>query len=156
MKRPLLTLFVCTVVLLTTGGCATAASSRSTAASSAAERGAPAALVTTLQRGGRLSLADIERLASLQVPDDTTIAYLRQSGAAYELTLAQIDEMRSVGVSARVIDYMLASPARVARTVIYPRMRFGFGYPHYGARHYSGGFGHGFGHGGFGHRGGHH
>ncbi len=137
-------------------GCASATSPRSHAASLAAERGAPAPLVNTLQRGGRLTLSDIERLAILKVPDDTTLACLRRSGATYELTLAQIDQMRNAGVSVRVIDYLLASPARVARTVLYPRMRFGFGYPHYyGAGHYSGGFGHGFGHGGLGHRGGH-
>lgn len=156
MKRPLLTLLVCTVALLTTSGCATATSSRSIAATIAAQHGAPPSLVTTLQRGGRLALADIERLANLKVPDDTTVAYLRQTGAAYELTLAQIDQMRASGVSARVIDYLLATPARIARTNRYPRMRFGFGYPHHGVGHYSGGFGHGFGHGGFGHRGGHH
>lgn len=142
--------------LVTLSGCATAASPRSLTATLAAERGAPAALVNTLLRGGRLTLADIERLAILKVPDDTTLAYLRRNGAAYELTLAQIDQMRDAGVSVHVIDYLLASPARVARTVRYPRMRFGFGYPHYGAGHYSVGFGHGFGHGGFGHHGGHH
>ncbi|MBL9219397.1 MAG: hypothetical protein JNG82_12965 [Opitutaceae bacterium] len=137
-------------------GCATAASPRSLTATLAAERGAPAALVNTLQRGGRLTLADIETLAILKVPDDTTLAYLRQNGAAYELTLAQIDQMRNAGVSVRVIDYLLASPARVVRTVRYPRMWHGFGYHHYGAGHHSDGFGHGFGHGGFGHHRGHH
>ena len=156
MKHPLLTLLVCTVALLTTSGCATATSPRSTAATLAAEHGAPATLVNTLQRGGRLTLADIERLAILKIPDDTTLAYLRRNGAAYELTLAQIDQMRNAGVSVRVIDYLLASPARVARTVRYSRMWYGFGHHHYGAGHHSGGYGHDFGHGGFGYRGGHH
>lgn len=136
---------------VTLGGCATAASPRSLTATMAAERGAPAALVKTLQRGERLTLADIERLAILKVPDDTTLAYLRRNGAAYDLTLAQIDQMRDAGVSVRIIDYLLASPARVARTVRYPRMRFVFAYPHYGDGHYSGGFAHV-----FGHHGGHH
>ncbi|MBP9913938.1 MAG: hypothetical protein KBF26_11095 [Opitutaceae bacterium] len=149
-------LFFLAVNLVTLSGCATATSTRSVTANLAAEHGASAALVETLQRGGRLSLADIERLTILKVPDDTTLAYLRRNGAAYELTLVQIDQMRNAGVSERVIDYLLASPARVARIVRYPRMRFGFGYPHYGGGHYSGGFGHGFGHGSFAHRGGHH
>lgn len=157
MNRTLLTLLVCTVALLTTSGCATATSSRSTAATIAAEHGAPPSLVTTLQRGGRLALADIERLANLGVPDDTTLAYLRQTGATYELTLAQIDQMRGSGVSVRVIDYLLATPARNVRIYSRYRMRLGLGYPYYGAGHYYGGFGHGFGHGGYGHHhGGHH
>jgi hypothetical protein len=157
MKYPLLSLFVSTVALLTTSGCATATSSRSFAATVAAERGAPPALVTTLQRGGRLPLASIETLAKLQVPEDTTIEYIRQSGASYELTLAQIDQMRSAGVSARVIDYLMATPVQAVRLAQRSRVRFGFGYPHYGGfgRHYSG-YSHGFGHGSFGHRGGHH
>ena len=117
MKRPVLPLFVGTLALLTTSGCATTASPRSVTATLAAERGAPVALVTSLQRGRRLALADIETLASLQVPDDTTLDYLRQNGAAYELTLAQIDQMRDMGVSPRVIDYLLATPARAARTM---------------------------------------
>ena len=159
MKRPVLPLFVGTLALLTTSGCATTASPRSVTATLAAERGAPVALVTSLQRGRRLALADIETLASLQVPDDTTLDYLRQNGAAYELTLAQIDQMRDMGVSPRVIDYLLATPARAARTAQRSRMRFGlgFGYPHYGGfGHYYSGYGHNLGHGGFGHRGGRH
>jgi hypothetical protein len=156
MKHPLLTIIACAVALLTTSGCATATSSRSTAATLAAEHGAPASLVTTLKRGGRLALVDIERLASLKVPDEMTIAYLRQTGAAYELTLAQIDQMRASGVSVRVIDYLLSTPARNVRIYSRSRLGFGFGYPHYGSGHYYGSFGHGFRHGGFGHRGGHH
>jgi len=159
MKRPLLTLLVGTVALLTTSGCATAASSRSITATFAAERGAPAALVATLQRGGRLTLANIETLGNLQVPDDTTLAYLRETNAPYELTLAQIDQMRSAGVSPRVIDYLLATPAQAARAAQRSRGRFGFGlgYPQYGGfGHSYGGFGHSFGHGGFRHRGGRH
>ena len=155
MKPPLLTLLACAVALSTTGGCATATSSRSAAATIAAAHGAPASLVTTLRHGGRLALVDIETLASLKVPEETTLAYLRQTGAAYELTLAQIDQMRTSGVSTRVIDYLLATPARTVRVYSRSRMQFGFGYPHYGATYHYGGFGHGFGH-GSGRHGGHH
>ena len=135
-------------------GCATAA--RHQAATTATQWGAPAELVRKMERGGRLALTDLETLARHQIPDETVLAYLRQSGAAYELTTAQIDQMREAGVSVRVIDYLLATPARGPRP--YPRSRvwFGFGYPHYGSGHSFGGFGHGYRHGGFGHRGGHH
>lgn len=136
-------------------GCATASSPGSIAATVAAEHSAPAALIATLQRGGRLTLADIERLASLQVPDDTTLAHLRRTGAAYEMTLAQIDQMRSTGVSTRVIDYLLATPTLAARAIQRSRTRFGYGYSHFGFGHHHDSFGH-YGHGGFGHRGGRH
>lgn len=75
MKYSVLKLFVGAITLLMASGCATAASSNSATAILAAEHGAPAALVTTLQRGERLVLADIEMLATLQVLDDTTLVY---------------------------------------------------------------------------------
>lgn len=156
MKPSIVTLITATVALLTTSGCATGATPRSSAAAFATERGAPAQLVSTLQRGGRLTLTDIQKLANLQIPDDATLAYLRDSGAAYQLTTAQIDQLRAGEVSNRVIDYLLATPARTVRIYSRSRLGFGFGYPYYGSGHYYGGFGHGFRHGGFGHRGGHH
>lgn len=119
MKRSLVLLLVATLAVLTSGGCATAGSRpRSTAAFAAAERGAPAALVSTLQNGARLSLGDIEHLAGLKMPDDLTLAYLHDSGATYQLTTAQIVRMRDAEVSDRVIDYLLTTPNRVA--VRYP------------------------------------
>jgi hypothetical protein len=152
-------LFFLAVNLVTLSGCATATSTRSVTANLAAEHGASAALVETLQRGGRLTLTDIQKLANLQIPDDATLAYLRDSGAAYQLTTAQIDQLRAGEVSNRVIDYLLATPAQAARIVQRSRVRFGFGfgYPHYGGSgHYYSGSGHGFGHSGFSHRGGRH
>jgi hypothetical protein len=106
-----------------------------------------------MQRGGRLTLADVQKLANLQIPDDVTLAYLRDSGAAYELTTAQIDQMRAAGVSVRVIDYLLSTPSRVASRY---RGNYGgglwlHGYGYYGRGYY----GHGLGHGSFRHGGRH-
>ncbi len=149
-------LLVAAVALLLTAGCATTSSTRTTTATVAAERGAPPALVSALQRGARLSLADIETLSALKTPDVTTLAYLRQSGASYKLTLTQIDQMRGAGVSPVVIDHLLSTPARVSRTSSYSRVRFGSGYSHRGYGYRSRGFGHNHGRGSFGRFGGCH
>lgn len=151
MKPIKLTLLACLVALLSTTGCATPAS-RTSAATVVADHGAPESLVTTIRRGGRLTLADIENLAVLKVPDQTTIAYLRETGSRYELTLAQIDQMRASGVSPKVIDYLLATPAVYARRYSGYRTRFGFGFPLYNSGHYYGGYRHQ----GYSHHGGHH
>ncbi len=159
MKRSLVTLLFVAVVLVATSGCATTASTRTrtTAATLANERGASAALVADLQRGERLSLANIEELAVLKVPDDATLAYLRNTEATYQLTTGQVVRLREVGVSDRVIDYLLATPNRVAvRPRGYYRGQMGwrghgnhirsgfgargfggrsFGSSHYGGRH---------------------
>lgn len=134
-------------------GCAAAA--RQQAVQTATQLGTPLTLVSKMERGDRLTLADLETLARQQVPDAEVLAYLRQTGAAYELTTAQIDQMRAAGVSVRVIDYLLATPRQVARRY---RGYYGGGFGWYGYGH--GNFGHGFpshgrGHGSI-HHGGHH
>lgn len=134
-------------------GCTTAA--RQQAVQTATRLGTPTRLVSKMERGGRLTLSDLETLARHQVPDLDVLAYLRQSGAAYELTTAQIDQMRAAGVSVRVIDYLLVTPQQAARRYrgYYGGSRRFFGYGH-------GYFGHGFPSHGWGHRsnqhGGHH
>ena len=119
MKRSLVTLLLVVAVLVTTSGCVTRATrARSSAATFAAERGASDTLVSSLQRGTRLSVVDIEELAVLKVPDDVTLGYLRETRATYQLTSGQVARLGEGGVSDRVIDYMLTTPDRVA--VRYP------------------------------------
>ena len=149
MKAKLLLLIALCVAALS--GCTSAAQQR--AAQEATQLGTPADLVRKMERGDRLALTDMETLARQQVPDDTVLAYLRQTGAAYELTTAQIDQMREAGVSVRVIDYLLSTPSRVVwRYRGYYGGRIGIhGYGSFGPGFY----GHGWGHGAF-HHGGHH
>jgi hypothetical protein len=111
MKTNLILLLALSLAALS--GCATAA--RRQAAVTASQSGAPAALVSKMQQGDRLALTDLETLARSQVSDDTVLAYLRETGATYELTTAQIDQLREAGVTVRVIDYLLATPTRAAR-----------------------------------------
>lgn len=145
MKRSLVTLLLAAALLVTAGGCATRTSrARSTTATLAAEHGASATLVANLQRGTRLSLANIEELAVLKVPDDATVAYLRDTGTSYQLTTGQVVLLREVGVSDRVIDYLLATPNRVA---VRPRGNYGgqMGWRGHGNHIRSNFGGHGFG-----------
>ena len=150
MKTEIPLLFALSLAALS--GCATA--TRQQAAQAATQLGTPAELVRMMEQGDRLALTDLETLARHQVPDENVIAYLRQSGAAYELTTAQIDQMRVAGVSIRVIDYLLSTPTRVARSY---RGYYGGGVRRfYGYSNWGHGFGgHGLGHGSF-HRGGRH
>jgi hypothetical protein len=134
-------------------GCASAA--RQHAVQTAIQLGTPTELVSKMERGDRLTLTDLETLARHQIPDAEMLAYLRQTDAAYELTMAQIDRMRAAGVSVKVIDYLLATPRQGIRRY---RGYYGGGFGWYGYGH--GGFGHGFprhgrGHGSI-HHGGHH
>lgn len=134
----LLTLALSTAAL---GGCASVAQQR--AAQEATRLGTPGELVRKMEQGDRLALTDLETLARQRVPDETVLAYLRQSGARYELTTAQIDRMRTAGVSVRVIDYLLSAPSRVAYRY---RSYYGGNWGGHWGRGFSG---HGLGHGSF-------
>lgn len=131
------------------GGCASTAQQK--IAQEATQLGAPLRLTDKLSRGDRLTLADIETMSRHSIPDDDILAYLRQSDARYELTTAQIDQMRASGVSDRIIDYLLSTPSRTARRWGgYPYGFRTYDYGHLG-RSYYGSFGDG-----LGHHGGHH
>lgn len=143
-------ILIVVVCAATLSGCASTAQHK--VAQEATRLGAPARLTEKLNRGGRLTLADIETMSRQSIPDDEILSYLRQSDARYELTTAQIDQMRASGVSDRIIDYLLSTPGQTARR--WGSYSYGFrtyGYGHFGHGYY-GTFGHGFG----GHRGGHH
>mgnify|MGYP001592040001 CR=1 FL=1 len=119
---------------------------------------APASLVEKMQRGAPLALPDIQDLARHQVPDDTTLAYLRTTNASYSLTTAAIDQLRAAGVSDRVVNHLLlASPMRIvpAERAYAQRSRYGH-LPNAGFPPRVKGFGRSFGYRGGVHRGGRH
>lgn len=148
MKIQLPLYFVLSLAALS--GCASTAQRQ--IAMTATRYGASPEVVRKMERGDRLSLPDLETLAQAHVPDDDVLAYLRRTSAYYKLTTAQIDQLRARGVSDRIIDYLLATPTRVAspyRGSIRGGMWFGYGAFGHGS------YGHGFGHGGARH-GGHH
>ncbi len=129
---------------VTFSGCASTTQHK--VAQEATRLGAPASLTDKLNRGGRLTLADIETMTRQAVPEADILSYLRQSGARYELTTAQIDQLRASGVSDRVIDYLLSTPGQSARRWgSYPYGFRSYGYSYFGHGYY-GWPGHGFGH----------
>lgn len=146
MKIQLSLLFALSLTVLS--GCAS--STQRQTAVTATRYGAPPEVVRKMERGARLSLTDVGLLAQARVPDEDVIVYLRQTNTIYGLTTTQIDQLRAVGVSDRLIDYLLATPTQVVR----PYRRYVRGGAWYGGFGH-GYYGHGFGHGGS-HHGGHH
>lgn len=157
-------MLLCLTALLLTGAAVRAVTTQQKSlASAAAAFDLPPELGQKMQRGAPLALADVQVLTKSGVPDDTTLAYLRSTAAAYQLTTEAIDQLRAAGVSDRVVNYLLlASPLRVATTPRADAPRYGYGYrPYWGSPGFVprfGGFGPSLGyHGGHrsgGHRGG--
>src|SRR5258708_781806 len=72
-----------------------------------AGRGIPPVLAAKMQNRAPLTLEEIGDLGRLRVPDDVKLAYLRATGANYELSTENIDRLRANGVSDSVVDYLL-------------------------------------------------
>ena len=111
MKAYFLSLYLL-AVLSFASGCAT--TSRSSGATVARHFGADGVVLEKLERGGRLSLPDLEELGRRGVPDEVVLQHLQQRGDVYRLTTAQVLQLREAGVTDRVIDYLLGSPERMA------------------------------------------
>ena len=68
----------------------------------------------TLQRieqGQPLGLADIKALAKAGVSDEVIVSQIRNSHTAYHLSTAEIIDLKDAGVSEKVIDFMINTPA---------------------------------------------
>ena len=142
MKTRYLLLIFTAVVGLLSSGCATAA--RRNTALVAAQYGTGVVVLDKLERGVRLTFADLEELGRRGVPDNVILAHLNRRADAYGLTTTQVVRLREAGVGDGVIDYLLASRERRA---YYPAYVYGYGY-HDSFGHHGGGYG------GVGHRGG--
>lgn len=69
---------------------------------------------TTLERveqGQPLSIADVKAMAKAGVSDDVILGQIRQTRSSYQLSTAEIIELKQAGVSEPVIDYMIKSPS---------------------------------------------
>ncbi|MBP8256290.1 MAG: hypothetical protein KAX37_03120 [Opitutaceae bacterium] len=123
-------MLLCFTALLLTGAAVRAVTTQQKSlASAAAAFNLPPELGQKMQRGAPLALTDVQVLAKSGVPDDTTLAYLRSTGASYQMSTEAIDQLRAAGVSDRAVNYLLlASPLRVATTPRAYAPRYGYGY----------------------------
>jgi hypothetical protein len=64
----------------------------------------PAQQSIRYQSGGA---ADIKALAKAGLSDEVILSHIRNSGAVYHLTTAEIIDLKQSGVSDRVIDFMI-------------------------------------------------
>ena len=76
--------------------------------------GVPAPLLAKLDRGVQLTPPEIITLSRYNVPDDFIIRHLQDNGVEYLVTRQDITRMRNAGVSARVIDVLIAECERFA------------------------------------------
>jgi len=60
-----------------------------------------------VNRGEQLSIRDIEKMSDAGISDDKIIGTIDATGSVYRLTSSDVTELKSAGVSQRVIDYML-------------------------------------------------
>lgn len=65
-------------------------------------------------QGQPLTLEDIRALSRANVRDDLIISQINSTHTVYRLSTAQILDLKDSGVSEKVIDYMINTPATVA------------------------------------------
>lgn len=85
--------------------------------------------------GDPLSLEDVIELSHRDVPDGLIIHYMNETDAAYRLRKADVQHLRSAGVSEQVIAYMLSTAPPYGPGVYpgaYPLYPYPYGpYPYY-------------------------
>jgi hypothetical protein len=62
-------------------------------------------------QGQSLGVADVKALATAGLSDDVILSHIRNSGAVYHLTTAEIIDLKKNGVSDKVIDFMINTPS---------------------------------------------
>jgi hypothetical protein len=70
--------------------------------------GLPPQIVRKMERGAPLTPPEVIALARHRVPDSFTLRHLEDAGVNYLVTTSDVVRMRRGGVSARVIDVLLA------------------------------------------------
>jgi hypothetical protein len=72
--------------------------------------GVSSAIYDKMMHGDDLSLYDIKSLARARVSDAVILRYLRDHQTIYTLDSADVQDLRSAGVSQSIVDYMLQTP----------------------------------------------
>ncbi len=78
-------------------------------------RGVPPQTVRKMSHGDPLTPPEIIELTRRRVPEPFILRHLEDAGVNYVVTRNDVERMRAAGVSARVIDAMLAECDRFAR-----------------------------------------
>ena len=60
-----------------------------------------------VEQGQPLGLADVKELARAGVSDEVIISQIRNSHSVYQLSTAEIIDLKDAGVSEKVIDFMI-------------------------------------------------
>jgi len=63
--------------------------------------------VNRIDQNRQLTLKDIKAMSRAGLKDDVIISMIRKTGSRYNLTTAQVIDLKNAGVSQRVIDYMI-------------------------------------------------
>ncbi|MFM2082789.1 MAG: hypothetical protein RL380_1480 [Verrucomicrobiota bacterium] len=80
-----------------------------------------------VEQGQPLSAADVKALAQARIGDEVIISQIKNSRTVFRLSSADIIDLHNAGVSEKVIDYMINTPATVgnltasASKVVYVR-----------------------------------
>ena len=62
-----------------------------------------------------MGVADVKALAKAGMADEVVISQIKQTGAVFRLTTAEIIDLKESGVSNKVIDFMLNTVSSIAR-----------------------------------------
>ncbi len=66
-----------------------------------------------VEQGQPLAVADVKALAKAGISEDVIISQIKSSRTVYHLSAADIIDLRDCGVSDRVVNYMIDTPATV-------------------------------------------
>lgn len=94
-------------------------------------------VVAKMEARKPLEIEELVHLSSQKVPDDVIVEHVKTSRAVYQLTTEDVDRLREEGLSADVIDFLLATPGLYRQYhAPYPhRPYYGSGF-HFGHYHY--------------------
>jgi hypothetical protein len=73
---------------------------------------APQTLIR-VEQSQPLTVVDVQSLAKAGISDDLIISQIRNSRTVYHLTTADIIALKNVGVSEKVIDFMINTPTQI-------------------------------------------
>jgi len=66
-----------------------------------------------VERGQPLTVVDVKSLVKAGIGDDLVISQIRNSRTVYHLSTANIIDLKSAGVSEKIIDFMINTPTQI-------------------------------------------